>query len=69
MGIVKTDRDCRRERVAHDINEGLIGSGIHVTAGGRDGPYQVTVSRLFRGDMERLLEKLIGREPSGVEID
>lgn len=66
MGIAKTDRDIAREDEAARLNASLRGTGIHVTAGGRAGPYAVTVDRLSKRQAERLIKVLLeatGRSP------
>lgn len=56
--IEKTDKDIECETIAHGMNEMLISTPIHVTGGGRRGPYTVTIDRLSRKKMFCVIEIL-----------
>lgn len=61
MSTRKTDRDIAREDKAHAVNAALLDAGVShvsVTAGGRRGPYTVTVDRLNEREMRALVEWL-----------
>jgi hypothetical protein len=61
MSIRKTDRDIRREETADAVNRKLAGAGIYnirVAAGGRRGPYCVTVEWLNEREMRELVGRL-----------
>jgi hypothetical protein len=51
----KTDLDLKRERVAHALNAGLVGTGLYVSSGGKEGPYQLTVRYLNERELRRLI--------------
>jgi hypothetical protein len=58
MGTRRTDLDIARDEKALEINAGLVGTGIEVTAGGRWGPYAVTVDRLNEKEMRLVVRML-----------
>ncbi len=63
MGTRKTDLDIRREQIALDMSEELIGTGISVSAGG--GGYTVMVIRLDRQEMDDLVRRIRGWRTGG----
>lgn len=68
MTIEKTNDDIKREDEAHAINTELIGSGIHVVAGGLRGPFTVIVDQLSKEDLPKVIQAVreaIGRKPKG----
>jgi hypothetical protein len=67
MGTRKTAADIRREQHADALNGSLVGTGISVVGGGSKGPYTVTVSRVNKGDVARLVEAIareLDRKPA-----
>ena len=60
-GIRKTDLDCRRQEKARAVVAKLHDArinGIDVIAGGKRGPYTVTVNRLNEPEMRKLVRML-----------
>ncbi len=67
MSIRKTSGDVVREGIAAEINATLVGTGISVTGGGSKGPYSVTVNRLSRKDLDKVIgaiQFVTARKPS-----
>lgn len=58
MSVRKTELDCRRARVAGAVTATILGTGISVTAGGKRGPYTVSVDRLNKAEMSALVAML-----------
>ena len=60
---MKTDKDIKRENVAYKMNSQLIyelGRGdIQVTAGGKRGPYSITINGLNQTEMKKLLRHIL----------
>lgn len=67
MTTEKTDDDIRLEDEAHAINAELIGSGVHVVAGGCKGPFTVVVDSLSREELPKVIQSVreaTGRKPN-----
>jgi hypothetical protein len=56
LGTFKKNKESSRVAVAYKLNAKLIGTGINVIGGGSKGPYMLTVSRLNRKELDRLLK-------------
>lgn len=59
MTTRKTDLDIKRERIAQAMNADLLRTNISVTGGGGKGPYQVTVNRLSKKDLLKVVNAIL----------
>jgi hypothetical protein len=55
----KLDLEDRRDDIAHGLNGRLEGTGVSVVGGGDKGPYSVTVDRLNRATLDRVLAAVL----------
>jgi hypothetical protein len=62
MGIRKTERDLKRAAIAQKVSEQLIEIGMSCVGGGQKGPYTLTIDRLNRAQLARVVELLRSRE-------
>ena len=59
MSTRKTDDDIHREGVAREINAQLKGSGVSVAAGGKGGPFTVTVERVTDAELDNMVYEIL----------